>query len=201
MAAPVEFYFEFASPYGYLASTRIDALAAEFGRAVAWRPIMLGPMMKATGSGPLLLLQPVKGDYALRDIARFARLLGVQLTMPEVFPLNSLAASRAYWWLVDDDPALAKRLAQAVFAAHWGEGRDMSTPATVAEVAAPLGIVPDELLAAVTDPKIKQRLKDETQAAADKGVFGSPFILIDSEPFWGADRLDQVRLWLQRGGW
>ena len=98
MAAPIDFYFEFASPYGYLASTQIEALAARHGRTVAWHPIMLGAAFKETGARPLMQT-PLKGPYLLHDVPRFARLLGVPLTLPPVMPMNSLAASRACVWL------------------------------------------------------------------------------------------------------
>ena len=116
-------------------------------------------------------------------------------------PMNSLAASRACVWLDEDDPEQAKRLAKALLHAHWGEGRDLSAPDAVAEVAAGLEIDREALLAAVADPRIKDRLKERTQAAIERGVFGSPFIFVDGEPFWGADRLPQIEAWLARGGW
>jgi 2-hydroxychromene-2-carboxylate isomerase len=115
--------------------------------------------------------------------------------------MNSLAASRAYWWLFEQDEDLAKGLAQAIWHAHWGEGRELSAPEAVAEVAGTLGIDRAELLAAVQDPRIKARLKEETDRSIARGVFGSPFLFVDDEPFWGADRLDQVERWLATGGW
>jgi 2-hydroxychromene-2-carboxylate isomerase len=200
MPAPIDFYFEFASPYGYLASTQIDALAGRHGRTVAWHPIMLGAAFKETGARPLMQT-PLKGPYLLHDVPRFARLLGVPLTLPPVMPMNSLAASRACVWVEENDPERAKRLAQALFRAHWGEGRDLGAPEAVAAVAAGLGILRADLLAAVADQRIKDQLKEQTQAAIERGVFGSPFIFVDGEPFWGADRLPQVEAWLARGGW
>jgi 2-hydroxychromene-2-carboxylate isomerase len=200
MAEPIDFYFEFASPYGYLASTQIDGIAERHGRTVAWHPIMLGAAFKETGAKPLTQT-PLKGPYLLHDVPRFARLLGVPLTLPPVMPMNSLAASRACLWLEEEDPARARRLAQALLYAHWGEGRDLSSPEAVAEVAAGLTIDRDALLEGVADQRIKDRLKARTQAAIDRGVFGSPFIFVDGEPFWGADRLPQVEAWLTRGGW
>jgi 2-hydroxychromene-2-carboxylate isomerase len=200
MSAPLDFYFDFASPYGYLASTQIDALAGRYGRTVAWRPIMLGAAFKETGARPLTQT-PLKGPYLLHDVPRFARLLGVPLTLPPVMPMNSLAASRAYVWLDDDSPDKAKGLAKALLHAHWGEGRDLSAPAAVAEIAAGIGIDRTALLAAVADQRIKDRLKEQTQAAIERDVFGSPFIFVDGEPFWGADRLPQVEAWLSKGGW
>ena len=200
MPEPIDFYFEFASPYGYLASTQVEALAGRHGRTVAWHPIMLGAAFKETGARPLMHT-PLKGPYLLHDVPRFARLLGVPLTLPPVMPMNSLAASRACVWLEEDSPEKAKRLSQALLHAHWGEGRDLGAPEAVADVAAGLGIGRDDLLAAVADQRIKDRLKEQTQAAIERGVFGSPFIFVDGEPFWGADRLPQVEAWLTRGGW
>ncbi len=199
---PIEFYFDFSSPYAYLASTRIDQLAARHGRKVAWRPMMLGAAFKLTGARPLLHI-PLKDVYLARDLPRMARLLGVPYRAPEPsrFPLRALAASRAYLWLEATDPALAKRLAQAVFHGYWVDGLDLGEAAAVAEVAAPLGVAPAALLAAIEDPAIKQQLKDQTETAIQRGVFGAPFIFVDGEPFWGADRLEQVELWLARGGW
>jgi 2-hydroxychromene-2-carboxylate isomerase len=199
-AAAIDFYFEFASPYGYLASTQIEALAARHGREVAWHPIMLGAAFKETGARPLMHT-PLKGPYLRHDVPRFARLLGVPFREPPVMPANSLAASRAFVWLEVDDPGLAKQLAQAVFHAHWGEGRDIGAPEQVAEIAAPLGIEQSALLAAVAAASIKDRLKQATTAAIERGVFGSPFVFVDGEPFWGADRLPHVDAWLTRGGW
>ena len=200
MAAPIDFYFEFASPYGYLASTQIDQIGARHGRKVAWHPIMLGAAFKETGARPLMQT-PLKGPYLLHDVPRFARLLGVPFEAPPVMPANSLAASRACVWLAADDPPLARRLAQAIFRAHWGEGRDIGAPEQVAEIAPSLGIEPSALLAAIADPGVKERLKQATGAAIERGVFGSPFIFVDDEPFWGADRLVQIEAWLARGGW
>jgi 2-hydroxychromene-2-carboxylate isomerase len=199
-AAMIDFYFEFASPYGYLASTRIDDLGARHGRQVIWHPIMLGAAFKETGARPIVQT-PLKGPYLRHDVPRFARLLGVPFREPPVMPVNSLAASRAFVWLEPEEPKLARRLAQTIFHAHWGEGQDISAPEQVAEIAMPLGIERSALLAAVADPSIKERLKQRTAAAIERGVFGSPFILVDGEPFWGADRLAQLDLWLARGGW
>ena len=200
MAAPIDFYFEFASPYGYLASTRMDAIAARHGREASWHPIMLGAAFKLTGAQPLVHT-PLKGDYMMRDLPRFARLLEVPFKAPPVMPVNSLAASRACIWLQQDDPKMAKALARAVLHAHWGEGQDIARAEDVADIARPLGIERAALLAAVADPAIKAGLKQATEAAIGRGVFGSPFVLVDGEAFWGADRLDQVERWLAAGGW
>jgi 2-hydroxychromene-2-carboxylate isomerase len=200
VSGAIDFYFEFASPYGYLASTQIDDIGARYGREVVWHPIMLGAAFKQTGARPLMQT-PLKGAYLQHDVPRFARLLGVPFKAPPVMPANSLAASRVFVWLAAGDAVLAKRLAKGVFHAHWGEGRDISTADQVAQVANRLGIDGDAVLQAVADQRIKDLLKEQTEAAIERGVYGSPFIFVDGEPFWGADRLNQVERWLARGGW
>ena len=199
MANAIEFYFDFSSPYGYFASVRIDDLAARFGRRVAWKPIMIGAAFKESGNRPLVE-QPIKGDYSRHDWRRLARLLDVAWVLPEPFPIATLAAARAFWWLAEGDAALAKRFARAAFHAYFADGHDISKAETVAEVAASLDIDGPALLAAVRDPAIKERLKRETDEAIKRGVFGSPFVFVDGEGFWGADRLWMVERWLERGG-
>ena len=197
---PVLFYVDFSSPYGYFAAQKIDETVADFGRQVTWKPIMLGAAMKETGNVPLAH-QPIKGDYCQRDWDRLARYMEVPWTMPDPFPIATLSAARAFYWLDDDDPALARKFAHAAFHAYFGLGQDITGAKTVADIAEPLGIDPGALLAAVQDPAIKERLKDETTKALEAGVFGSPFVIIDGEPFWGSDRLWMIRRWLKSGGW
>ena len=197
---PVLFYFDFSSPYGYFAALKIDETVADFGRQVQWRPMMLGAAMKETGNVPIVQ-QPIKGDYCRRDWDRMARYMEAPWTMPETFPIATLVAARAFYWLDDQDPGLAKGFALAAFGEYFGKGRDITEAETVAGIAEPLGINRDDLLAAVQDPAIKERLKQETADALEAGVFGSPFIVVDGEPFWGCDRLWMIRRWLKSGGW
>ena len=200
MAEPIAFYFDFSSPYGYLAALRIDELAAKHGRAVAWKPMLLGVSFKATGSEPLMNI-PLKGDYSRRDLARTARLQGVPFAIPEPFPFMSVAACRAFYWLDDRDPAKARALAKALYRAAFAEGRVISDAQGVTAVASELGIDGDALAAALKDPAIKQRLRDEVDDTLAKEIFGSPYFVVDGEPFWGNDRLDQIDRWLETGGW
>jgi 2-hydroxychromene-2-carboxylate isomerase len=200
MASPIDFYFDFTSPYGYLASTRIDDLAAKYQRETVWRPMLLGAVFKIAGTAPLPSV-PLKGEYSLRDMPRFARLLQVPFKLPSQFPVASVAPARAFYWLSDRDPRQAKEFAKAIFHAYFVEDRDISKPETTLDVAAKLGLDRDELSAALNDANVKERLKTEVDAAIKKGVFGSPFVIIDGEPFWGVDRFDQVEKWLATGGW
>lgn len=200
MAAPLEFYFDFYSPYGYLASSRIDELAARHGREVIWRPFLVGATFAITGARPLVDI-PLLGDYSLRDMQRSARLQGVPFQLPEGFPKAALAPSRAFYWLTDEQPEQAKRLAKLVYNATFGEGREGADPQLVAELGASIGIDANELLEAIQRPDVKTRLKNETETAIARGIFGSPTIFVDDEPFWGNDRLEQVDRWLETGGW
>lgn len=200
MSGVVEFYFDFSSPYGYFAALEVDAALARFGRPVAWKPIMIGTAFKASGNLPLVD-QPLKGAYSRHDWERMARMLKVPYRMPDRFPVPSLPPSRAFWWLDGQDSALARRFALAAYHAYFADSRDISDASVSLEIAATLGIDPDRLAAAIQDPAWKQRLKDETEAAIAKGVFGSPFFVVDGEGFWGADRLGMVAEWLERGGW
>lgn len=197
--APLEFYFDFSSPYSYLASERIDALAARFGRKVKWRPILLGVIFKTTGAAPLTTV-PLKGDYSRRDFARSARFMGLPAVLPEKFPLATQLAARAYYWLHESDCALARQFAHAVFRALFVDGRDVSSPDVLLDLAHRLGLDSAACAAAMNDEKYKQRLKDEVDLALAKGVFGGPMIFCDGEPFMGADRLPQLERWLETGG-
>lgn len=200
MTAPIDFYFDFSSPYGYFGSCRIDALAAKYDREVVWRPILLGAVFKLTGGQPLPTI-PLKSDYARRDILRCARYYGIPFRIPSRFPVATQAPARAIYWVWDQDPPRAKALAAALLRAYFVEDRDISSPEVTAETAATVGIEREALLAALQEPAVKERLRTETDAAIARGVFGSPFFIVDDEPFWGADRMDQLEHWLKTGGW
>lgn len=199
MSAPIEFHFDFSSPYGYLASTRIDALAAKYGREVLWKPILLGATFKVTGL-PSLPTIPLKGQYSFRDFERSARFHGVPYQQPAVFPIATLSPLRAFYWADARDPAQAKVLAAALLKAYFVHGVNISIPADTIAVAASLGHDATEVEAALADPVIKEKVKSAVDAAIAHGVFGSPFVFVDGEPFWGIDRFDQVERWLATGG-
>ena len=200
MSNSIDFYFDFYSPYGYLASLRIDEIAARHGCKVNWKPFMLGATFSITGHQPLTST-PMMSEYALLDIKRSARLQSANFQMPVDFPKAALSCSRAFYYLVDEQPQAAVALAKAIYRAIFGEGRDGTDVDLIAELARGLGIDTESLVPALQDQSIKDRLKAETQAAIDRGVFGSPFIFVGDEPFWGNDRLDQLDRWLETGGW
>lgn len=199
MAEPVLFYFDFTSPYSYLASERIDALAEKYGRKVQWRPILLGGVFKALGTVSLVK-QPGQAAYSVKDFARSARYYGIPYVQPATFPILTVAPSRAYYWLHGQDCGMARRFAHEIFRAYFAEGRDIADTTVVLELAAKVGADKTALEAGMGDPAIKDRLSAETDAAVAAGVFGAPWIVVDGEPFWGADRLPQIEQWLERGG-
>lgn len=200
MTAPIDFYFDFSSPYGYIASAKIDAIGAKHGREVDWHAILLGAVFKVTGGQPFADL-PLKGDYGKHDVARSARLHGVPYRPPSHFPIATLAPARAFYWATAQGAAQAKALTAALYRAYFVDDRDISKPETVVEVAQGVGLDASALSKALSDAAVKERLRSETDAAIARGVFGSPFVIVDGEPFWGADRLDQVEHWLKTGGW
>lgn len=200
MAEPILYYFDFSSPYGYLICDQIDEFAARHGREVEWHPILLGVIFQTTGQ-KALSEQPLKGTYAKRDWERFARLLGVPYRFPSRFPVPTQAAARAFYWARESEPAQAKALARALYHAYFEHDRDISDPEAVVEIAGSLGFDEQALTAALNGPELKERLKEECRTAMERGVFGSPFLIVDGEPFWGADRLWQIKRWIEQGGW
>jgi 2-hydroxychromene-2-carboxylate isomerase len=199
MAAAIDFYFDFSSPYGYFASTRIDEFAARYGREVKWHPILLGAVFQITGSAPLTAI-PLKGNYSLIDFGRTARFHGIPYRQPDTFPISTQAPARAVLWLqATAGDAKAIEFAKAAYHAYFAEGIDIGNSANVAKIAATLGIDSAALLEAIGTAAIKDQLKAKVAQAIDKGVFGSPFIIVDGEPFWGFDRFDQLEATLKSG--
>lgn len=198
--APIDFYFDFSSPYGYLMAEKIDAIAAQHGRKVKWHPILLGVIFQATGSRPPADGVSSKGIYMLHDFQRSARFLGVPYNPPSRFPLPTQNAARAYYWLHAQDCALARQFALAVYRGFFVDDLDISAPETVLEIAAKLGVDRNSLAAALQNPEIKAKLKAQCETALQVGVFGSPHVIIDGEAFFGADRLPQIERWLASGG-
>ena len=188
---PLEFFFDFSSPYGYLAAERIDELAAKYGRKVKWRPVLLGVIFKATGAAPLTSV-PFKGEYSKLDFVRSARFMGIPYNPPSRFPLPTQVAARAYYWLHDRDCAQARAFAKAVYRAFFVDDRDISDMNVVLDIARDVGADRAGVAEAVESAEIKDRLKSEVAMALEKGVFGSPYIVCDGEPFFGADRLPQL---------
>ena len=197
MAEPIDFYFDFSSSYSYIAQHRLQALQEEHGREIRWKPVALGAIFKAIGSAPHSPETP-KGAYVWKDVERSAADAGLPYRWPAPFPFNSLMAARIFYYLDENDEAGAIEWARAVFDASFGQGKDCSDSSELAAIAEKLGLDADELLNATGQDEIKQKLKQATAEAMQRGVFGAPTFFIDDDMYWGADRIDQMRRHLAR---
>jgi 2-hydroxychromene-2-carboxylate isomerase len=199
MAAAIDFYFDFTSPYGYLAAERIEALAAKYGREVNWHAILLGFIFKQTGQvAPMTI--PLKGEYIIHDMKRSARYLNVPIKFPSEFPKMTIAAARGFYWLKDQDPALAKKFAQQVYRGYFVDDRDVGNADVIADIAKTADVDRDVFMVNLQSDAVKERFKTESDAAIARKVFGSPYFIVDNEPFWGVDRFEQLERWLKTGG-
>lgn len=190
---PIDFYFDFASPYGYFMSEKIDALAAKHGRTVIWRPILLFAALRSLGLPPPFE-HPVKLEYITADFARSAKFLNVDYSLPPAFPALTQHAARAFYLLHGKAPDAAVPFAQAVLRGYFRDGRDISNIDVIAKM------VGDQTASLGSPVDVRDLLKgDEAKAmlqvaitdAVEKKVFGSPFVVIDGEGFFGVDRLPQ----------
>ena len=194
MPAPVlDFWFDFASTYSYLAAMRIGTLAQDAGVRVRFRPFLLGPIFKAQGwnTSPFNLY-PAKGRNMWRDLERSCAELKLPFRRPNPFPQNSLLAARVA--LAALDQPWGEDFCRALFCAQFAEGRRIDDAAAVG--VARLKIEPQPVLAAAQSDAIKARLRAQTEEAQRLGVFGAPtFTTADGELFWGNDRLEPALRW------
>ncbi len=195
---PIDFYFDFSSPYSYIASEWIEALAARHGRTVQWKAILLGATFQAAElKSPVSY--PIKREYSFHDFERSARFAGVPLMNPEKFPIATQNAARIFWWLQARSNTTASHWARHCLRAYFARGVDLSDAARLKELAVEFGLDASEAEAIWNDPEWKARLKAANDAAIAAGVFGAPFFMIDGEPFWGNDRRAQIERWLEKG--
>ena len=196
--APIDFYFDFSSPYSYIASEWIEALAARHARTVRWHAMLLGATFQAAElKSPVAY--PIKREYSLHDFSRSARFAGVPFTLPPKFPVPTQNAARVYWWLQSQEEERAAAWAHAGLRALFTREADLSDPARLKALAGEFGIDGNEVEAVWSDPKWKDKLRQVNDAAISAGVFGAPFFFVDGEPFWGNDRRPQIERWLSHG--
>ncbi|USG60218.1 2-hydroxychromene-2-carboxylate isomerase [Sneathiella marina] len=201
MPLPIDFYFDFSSPYAYLGSRLIGPVAKKHGREVRWHPFMLGVAMKGEKTFPLTQY-PLKGDYSRMDFDRTARRHNIPFNMPVDFPKVTLAASRGFLWIAVNDQPTAIAFAQKIFQAYFVDNRDISDPELVAGIAEEVGIDKSAFLEAIQSPTVKEAFKASVEEiVSGKKVFGAPYFVVDGEAFWGADRVGQLDDWLTEGGW
>lgn len=189
MSKQVEFYFDVGSPASYLAWTQIARLAERHGAEVVYQPMLLGGVFKATGNASPASV-PAKGRYTRIDFERFARRYEVPFAQNPFFPINTMQLMRGAVALVDGDQF--QPYVDAVFRAIWVEGQNMGDPDVVARVLGGQGFDVAGLLQQINDPAVKERLRQITERAIERGVFGAPTFFVGDEMFFGQDRLDFV---------
>lgn len=189
----LDFWFEFASTYSYLSVMRLPALAQAAGVNVTWRPFLLGPIFKSQGwdTSPFVIY-PAKGLYMWRDMERLCAARGLAFRRPDPFPQNGLLAARVAQLALDTPKGIA--FCQNVYLMQFGDGQDISNPEVIAACLAASGLSPD-LIDAAQDPANKHALRDTTEEAMHRGLFGAPSFTVGDELFWGDDRLPAALDW------
>ena len=195
---PIDFWFDFSSPYSYITSEWVEAVAARHGRTVRWHAMLLGATFQAAELKPPIAY-PMKREYSMADFARSARFEGVPYVFPTQFPIPTQNAARVFWWLESQDPARAVAWARAGLRAYFTRGVALNDAAALRALCAEAGLDADAAEAAWNDPPWKERLKRENETAIAAGIFGAPAIIIDGELFWGNDRKPQIERWLASG--
>ena len=192
MSKQVEFFFDVGSPASYLAWTQLPKLCADAGAELKLRPMLLGGVFQATGNASPGTV-PAKGSYTFIDFARHAQRYGVTLNRNPHFPINTLTLMRAITGAQMHAPEREAVLIDAIFKAIWADEQDMNDPALASVVLANAGFPAGLVASWVGDAAVKARLKETTEEAIVRGVFGAPTMFVGGEMFFGQDRLDWVR--------
>lgn len=190
MSKTLEFYFDFGSPTAYLAHKRLGQLQSQYALTVEYKPMLLGGVFKATGNvSPVTI--PAKGQYMLaHDLPRFAKRYNATLNMNPHFPINTLHLMRGA--IAAQQLGCMENYTNSVYDAVWVAGKNMGDSEVVVEHLSNAGLDTEAILSLAQDPDIKAQLIANTDAAVERGVFGAPTFFMDSEMYFGQDRLDFV---------
>ena len=194
MARTLEFYFDYGSPYSYLADTQVEAIAQRTGATLVRKPMLLGGVFKSTGNHSPAEL-PQKSSWTAFDLPLWARQYGVPFQRNPFFPINTLALMRGAA-AAELDGSFA-RYHPAIFKAMWVDGRNLNDVKEIAAVLAAAGFDPQKFGNRIQDQDVKDRLKATTDEAVGRGVFGAPTSFVDGQMFFGNDRLPFVELALK----
>jgi 2-hydroxychromene-2-carboxylate isomerase/rhodanese-related sulfurtransferase len=193
MTHSVDFYFDFSSPYSYIASHAINPLIEPYGVDVKWKPFLMGVILKTTGAGLLTVGHEWKTSYALEDFKRSANFYGLTYRHPSRFPQSSAIAGRCALWVEQVyGSEKIKAFSQAVFHLLFVKDGDINDLTSLSTIANTLEIDASAMLAAIQTAPVKQLLADTTEQAASLKVFGAPTAVFEGERFWGVDRLAQL---------
>ena len=191
MSKTVEFYFDLGSPATYLAYTQLPKICAENGSQLIYIPMLLGGVFKATGNASPAMI-PAKGRYMFTDLGRFAARYSVPFGLPPGFPLNTLMLMRGVIGTQLQDPQRFEALLKALFTGMWGERRNLGDAAVLQQTLEQAGFDIAAFSALAGDVQVKAALKQATEDAVARGVFGAPTCFVGDEMFFGQDRLDFV---------
>lgn len=201
-AGMIEFHFDFISPFGFFASLRIDEIGARHGYATDWQSMLVGISVLKVMGLKAIPATPLKGEYARNDAERYCRRHGIELARPfGETPANPLPAGRSFHWARKHAPEQAKALAKAIFAAYWLEGRDIGSLDLVLDLAGHHGIDRSALAEGHASGEASDLLRGAVDRSLEKGVFGSPFFIVEGEPFFGVEKLELMEEWIEAGGW
>lgn len=191
MSKTVEFYFDLGSPATYLGWTQLPALCARQDAQLVYRPMLLGGVFQATGNASPVMV-PAKGRYMFIDLQRFADRYGVPFGLPPGFPVNTLTLMRGVIGTQLQAPERFEALLKVLFEGLWAHRRNLSDPAVLADTLAQAGFDIEAFMALAAQPEVKEALKQATERAVAKGVFGAPTCFVGEQMFFGQDRLDFV---------
>lgn len=189
MPKTIEFFFDFLSPPSYLAYMQLPGIAERTGAEIIWRPMFTIGLHQLTGNTSPIMV-PNKGVWARQDVQRFAKRYGVPLNINPHVPFNILPALRGA--LVAQEEGSFEPYCRAVYTAMWVDEADLSDPAVFAGVIEGAGLDAAHFAEAIRSDAIKEKLKADTQEAADRGAFGAPTFFVGDEMHFGQDRLDFV---------
>ncbi|MBI5319038.1 2-hydroxychromene-2-carboxylate isomerase [Bradyrhizobium sp.] len=191
MTRTVEFYFDFPSPYSYLAHTQLPKLAAEHGATIVYRPFRILELMTIVGNRPTTIECKNKGKYAGSDLQRWVKRYNVDFSRnPHSKSLDFAELDRGALVAIED--GRGAEYVTAVFAAIWGRPVDLSQRSVLFDLLEKAGLEASALVKRANAEATIARLDAETKAAAERGVFGAPTMFVGNQMFFGNDRLDFV---------
>ena len=189
MIKPFEFYFDFASPYTFLAHKEIKTIEKENSIKVKYMPILLGALLRSAGIKSNVDI-PIKAKYMIKDCKLCAEKNGITFKFNNYFPIITLNLMRCV--LVAEKKYFAQNFIDKVFDAIWRDDLNLNDNAIVEKLLKNLDINPKTFLMDAIHPTIKDDLQKRTDDAHDKGIFGAPSFIVNNKIFWGQDRLEFV---------
>jgi len=186
MAQQVEFFFDYGSPFSYLADTQLAALERRTGATVVYRPMLLGAVLKETGNASPITV-PAKGRYMGVELHRWARRYGVPFAANKFFPINTMRLMRGA--VAAQHAECFAEYHRVIYPAFWVDGANLGEPEVIRAVLDKAGLKADLILARIEEPDVKEQLRLNTEEAVRRGVFGAPTFFVGEEMFWGNDRL------------